>query len=86
MKRGPNHLFASLSVLWAVGSLLFAAGAPAASWPEKGKNVTIIVNYAAGGTIDVAARLIAPYIEKEAGTKVEVLVKAGAGGQIGLTE
>jgi tripartite-type tricarboxylate transporter receptor subunit TctC len=84
--RNMRHLFVPLVVLLAAGSLLFAVVAPAATWPEKGKNVTIIVNYAAGGTIDVAARLIAPYIEKELGTKVEVLVKPGAGGQIGLTE
>ena len=84
--RNMRHLFVPLVVLLAAGSLLFAAVAPAATWPEKGKNVTIIVNYAAGGTIDVAARLIAPYVEKELGTKVEVLVKPGAGGQIGLTE
>jgi tripartite-type tricarboxylate transporter receptor subunit TctC len=79
-------MFVPLVVLLTAGSLLTSAAVPAATWPEKGKNVTIIVNFAAGGTIDVAARLIAPYIEKELGTKVEVLVKAGAGGQIGLTE
>ena len=73
-------------VLLAAGSLLAGTAARAATWPQKGKNITIIVNYAAGGTIDVAARLIAPYIEKELGTKVEVLAKPGAGGQIGLTE
>jgi tripartite-type tricarboxylate transporter receptor subunit TctC len=84
--RDMRHLFVPLVVLLAAGSLLTAVAAPAATWPEKGKTVTIIVNFAAGGTIDVAARLIAPYIEKELGTKVEVLVKAGAGGQIGLTE
>ena len=76
----------SLFALLAAGILLTAVAAPGAAWPEKGKNVTIIVNFAAGGTIDVAARLIAPYIEKELGTKVEVLAKPGAGGQIGLTE
>jgi tripartite-type tricarboxylate transporter receptor subunit TctC len=81
-----RHIFVSLVLFLATGSLMIPLTAPAATWPEKGKNVTIIVNYAAGGTIDVAARLIAPYIEKELGTKVEVLVKAGAGGQIGLTE
>lgn len=84
--QGIRHLFVSLVVLLAAGTLLTANGATAATWPEKGRTVTIIVNFAAGGTIDVAARMIAPYIEKELGTKVEILVKAGAGGQIGLTE
>jgi len=84
--RNQKPLFLYLGILMVAGGLLATPAVPAATWPEKGKNITIIVNYAAGGTIDVAARLIAPYIEKELGTKVEVLVKAGAGGQIGLTE
>ena len=81
-----RHFLLPWVLLLAFGTLMALSSTPAAAWPEKGKNVTIIVNFAAGGTIDVAARLIAPYIEKELGTKVEVLVKAGAGGQIGLTE
>jgi tripartite-type tricarboxylate transporter receptor subunit TctC len=84
--RGTKLFYSLLVILFAAGFLMADPTASTAAWPEKGKNVNIIVNYAAGGTIDVAARLIAPYIEKEIGIKVEVLVKPGAGGQIGLTE
>jgi tripartite-type tricarboxylate transporter receptor subunit TctC len=84
--RTQGRFFILWIVLLAAGGVTIDPSASLAAWPERGRNVTLIVNFAAGGTIDVAARLIAPYIEKELGTRVEVLVKPGAGGQIGLTE
>lgn len=40
----------------------------------------------AGGTNDIAARILASLLEKEPGTPIQVVNKAGAGSQIGLTE
>lgn len=74
--------------------LAFAAGAVAlamsavvpsmaeAAYPEK--PVTIIVAYDVGGSTDVTARLLAPFIEKYLGARVEVVNKPGAGGEIGF--
>ncbi|MEU7830021.1 tripartite tricarboxylate transporter substrate binding protein [Nonomuraea sp. NPDC049129] len=61
-----------------------AGGAPGA-WPRKGKPITLIVSFAPGAAVDAAARVVAPMLEKELGTNVEVLNRPGAGGQIGYT-
>ncbi len=63
-----------------------AAAAPKVNFPEKGKSVTIIVPFTAGGGTDVGARLLASAVEKELGTSVEVVNKTGAGSQVGITE
>lgn len=64
-----------------------AAATPAqkVEWPEKGKAVTVIVGYPAGGGVDVAARLIGPILEKDLAVPFQVVNRAGAGGQVGLT-
>ncbi|MEV4359953.1 tripartite tricarboxylate transporter substrate binding protein [Nonomuraea sp. NPDC049625] len=74
----------------AVATALAACGAQqsggaAGAWPRKGKPVTLIVSFAPGAAVDAAARVVAPVLEKELGTNVEVLNKPGAGGQIGYT-
>jgi tripartite-type tricarboxylate transporter receptor subunit TctC len=51
-----------------------------------GKPITIIVPYAAGGTTDVGARLLAELLEKELSTPVQVVNKPGSASQVGLTE
>jgi tripartite-type tricarboxylate transporter receptor subunit TctC len=58
----------------------------AQSFPVKGKPITIIVPYAAGGVTDTGGRLMAAGLEKELGTPVQVVNKAGAASQLGLTE
>jgi tripartite-type tricarboxylate transporter receptor subunit TctC len=64
---------------------LFAAVAPrgafAQAWPAK--PVKIVVPFAAGGTSDVLARLIAEKLQASIGQTVLVENKAGAGGVIG---
>jgi tripartite-type tricarboxylate transporter receptor subunit TctC len=62
-----------------------SAADEARSWPRKGKPISLIVAFAPGGAVDTAARLVAPVLEKEIGTNVEVVNKPGAGGQIGYT-
>lgn len=63
-----------------------AAPAKQVDWPEKGKAITIIVPWPAGGGADVTARVLAPILEKELGVPVQVANRGGAGGQVGFTE
>jgi tripartite-type tricarboxylate transporter receptor subunit TctC len=61
----------------------FAQGA---EFPARGKPITIIVPYAAGGVTDTGARMMAAGLEKELKTSVQVVNKVGAASQVGLTE
>ena len=63
-----------------------AAAASKVTFPEKGKAITIIVPFPAGGTTDVAARVLASYMEKDLGGPVQVIDKPGASSQAGLTD
>lgn len=65
-----------------------AAPAPAkkVDFPTKGKSIQMIIPFGAGGSTDVAARTLAPYMEKTLGVSVEVINKPGAGSQVGITE
>lgn len=69
-----------------------AAGQPTSApsskvgFPEKGKAISLIVPYPPGGGVDGPARMLAPLMEKELGVPVNVVNKAGAGSQVGLTE
>ena len=78
-----RHTLAALAVIFAFADVRPAA---AQAFPAKGKPVTIIVPYAAGGVTDTAARMMASALEKELGTPVQVVNKAGAASQVGLTE
>ena len=72
----------------ATGTLALAMSTTAlstaqAAYPEK--PITMVVAYDAGGSTDVTARLLAPFIEKHLGsTRIEVVNKPGAGGEIGF--
>jgi tripartite-type tricarboxylate transporter receptor subunit TctC len=58
----------------------------ATQFPEKGKPITVIVPLAAGGATDLSTRMLAELMAKDLGTPVQVVNKAGAGSQTGLTE
>lgn len=58
----------------------------ASEYPTKGKTISLIVPFPAGGSTDVSARILAGLMEKELGTRVQVVNKAGAGSQVGITE
>ena len=61
------------------------APAKKAEFPVKGKAITIMSPYAAGGSTDLVARLIGTELEKIFGTPVQVESRPGAGGQVALT-
>jgi tripartite-type tricarboxylate transporter receptor subunit TctC len=65
---------------------LITGNTSAATWPEKGKLMTIYVSTGAGGSIDMNVRLYQPYLEKELGIKTVVLNKPGGANVIGITE
>lgn len=55
-------------------------------FPVKGRAITMIIPWDAGGSPDVGGRILAASMEKVLGTPVQVVNKPGAGSQIGLTE
>jgi len=83
------YLGRAVGTLAAIGWLLTGAlvtlPAGAADFPQKGKAVQVLVGWAAGGSSDAGARILASGLEKELGTSMVVVNKPGAGGQIGYT-
>ena len=63
-----------------------AAAVPAkkSAFPEAGRTVTLVVAYAAGGGADIAARVLAPALEKELGVTVQIVNRVGAGSQVAV--
>ncbi|MBI2223757.1 MAG: tripartite tricarboxylate transporter substrate binding protein, partial [Betaproteobacteria bacterium] len=62
-------------------SLLAAASAAHAAWPERA--IRIIVPYPPGGNIDITARALAPWLTEALGQQVVIDNRGGAGGTIG---
>lgn len=67
----------------AAASLLFAGAGQiqAQTWPKG--IVKLVVPYAAGGNVDVAARLLAEKLQRDTGQSFVIENKPGAGGLIG---
>jgi len=78
MKPCSKFLYALTAAL---GIAAFPAGPAHAAYPER--PVTLIVNYPAGGLLDILARLLAEDASKQLGQTVVVENKSGAAGQIG---
>jgi tripartite-type tricarboxylate transporter receptor subunit TctC len=64
-------------------ALGLAAALPSHAQTYPSKPISIIVGYTPGGSVDLAARTIAPELSKRLGQAVVVENIAGAGGQIG---
>lgn len=69
-------------VIAAVAALGALAASPAAAWTDK--TVRLIVPAPAGGTMDVAARLLAEQLAADLGAPVIVDNRPGGGGVIGI--
>jgi tripartite-type tricarboxylate transporter receptor subunit TctC len=62
-----------------------SAAAPAlAAWPDK--PITITVGFGAGGTTDVAARVVGEVLSRQLGQQVIIENKPGAGGAVAATQ
>ncbi len=73
--------------LLAIGMMLAASTASAHDadrYPQR--PITVIVAYAPGAGTDIAARTMAPFLERYLGGNIVVVNRPGAGGQIGFTE
>lgn len=84
--RSGMFLFLSALISILVLGEIVVQNAQGMSFPDKGRTISVIVPYPAGGGTDIAARVMTPLLEKEIGVPVVVLNKGGAGGQIGFTE
>jgi tripartite-type tricarboxylate transporter receptor subunit TctC len=88
MKRSRNIL--TVALLFIAATLLAAIPARSAdkpaNYPPRGRNLTIIVPYNAGGSSDTNARFLAAAMEKKMETTIQVVNKPGAGSQVGMTE
>jgi tripartite-type tricarboxylate transporter receptor subunit TctC len=72
---------------WKVlAGLLLAAPLVAFAQAFPAKPVQLMVAYPAGGSTDIAARIVAAIAEKDLGQSIVVVNKGGAGGQVGWTE
>lgn len=62
------------------------AGPPGAGFPDR--PIQLLVGFTAGGNIDLAARLAAPFLERQlgGGASITVVNRPGAGGTIMLNE
>ena len=69
----------------ATGVLTEAAAGTRVDYPQKGRAVTIIVPFPAGGGADIAARAHAAMLERDLGAPFVITDKPGAGGQVGNT-
>lgn len=65
-------------------ALMLGAGAASAAYPEK--PINMLTPFAAGGTSDILARMVAEHLNKAWGQPVVVQNKPGAGGQLAMTQ
>jgi tripartite-type tricarboxylate transporter receptor subunit TctC len=69
-------------VLLVAGAMLVPSLAAAADWPSR--PIHFIVPFPAGGSTDVAARVVGDYLSRTLGQQVVVENKSGANGNIGI--
>lgn len=79
-RSGTLSRRAVLAMATAALSSTFAPAASAA-WPEK--SITLVVGYAAGGSVDAMARLIGTPLSQRLGQPIVIENVGGAGGAIG---
>ncbi|QUS39975.1 tripartite tricarboxylate transporter substrate binding protein [Tardiphaga alba] len=72
------------SILMAAAIALGAGQAHAQDAKYPTKPITIVVPFAAGGTVDIIARMVGEHLQKKLGATVVVENMGGAGGNIGV--
>jgi tripartite-type tricarboxylate transporter receptor subunit TctC len=77
MKSWLKALAGGTAALWS------AIGTAAAAYPERA--ITMVVPFAAGGTTDVVARIMADHMTRTLGQQIVVENVTGAGGTVGAT-
>jgi tripartite-type tricarboxylate transporter receptor subunit TctC len=65
----------------AIAAMLAPSCAARADYPDK--PIHIVVPYTPGGTVDLLARALAPYLTKDWGQQIVVENRPGAGGSVG---
>src|SRR5262245_61054117 len=85
MSRRLRSVLAGLFLVGLVIALAAIQPVAAQTYPPR-RPVTIIVPYAPGGNTDTSARLMAAGLERELNATFQVVNRAGAASQIGLTE
>ena len=78
----PKSMHAIVRCLAALALLAFAAPASAQQYPNK--PVRIIVPFAAGGPVDVVARLVGQKLSEKFGQQFVIENQVGAGGNAGM--
>jgi tripartite-type tricarboxylate transporter receptor subunit TctC len=73
-----------LAALALAGCALLAGGGPAAAdeFPKPGRPIRVLIGYAAGGTVDITARIMSQRLADELGVPVIVENHAGANGNL----
>ena len=77
IRKAAAALLATLATV-----TISAAPAAAQQWPTR--PVTVIVPFAAGGNVDVAARLFSERLSQRLGQQFVIENKSGAGGSLGI--
>jgi len=70
----------------ALAALISACSLPAQAQPWPGRPIQMIVPFAAGGSTDVAARLVGQHLSRALGQQVVVENKPGANGNLGTEQ
>jgi len=81
-RRNPG----TRAIIVILTTLLAFAGGPASAADFPTKPLQLMIAYPAGGSTDVAARIVASIAEKQLGHPIVVVNRGGAGGQVGWTD
>jgi tripartite-type tricarboxylate transporter receptor subunit TctC len=84
MKTTRNRIILELATALTALFVLVTGPSMAADFPAR--PVQLMVAYPAGGSTDVAARIVAAIAEKQLGQTIVVVNRGGAGGQVGWTD
>ncbi len=78
-----SNIVSRASLAFGLGLLAAAAGTVASAQSFPDRSITMIVPFAAGGSTDVVARIVAQKMSEDLGQQVIVQNVAGAGGNLG---